>query len=368
MNIKRWIVSLFIIAIIISTLGFIKFNQIQAAIAFGESFPEPSAAVKSSYVEYLDYSETSKVIGQLQATKAIDLRNEYAGLITNVHFQPGDLVEKDQVLLEQDITIEQADLLAANARLTLAQSTLTRLSKLLKQKRVSPDQVDQAQADVAIAKSQIANLRAIIDKKVIRAPFSGVLGLTNYHVGELLGANTSLTSLIAQDEKIWVNFKLPQTLPQLAIGDDISVSLIATTPDTSDQLTATVIAKNTAIDIAARQLAYRAELDNSRLQLHHNQMVSVVVSTPTKPMLAVPSNAIARNQLGAFVYALNQDDSENWRAQSIQVELGARQGDMQLIKHGLNGDEFIATEGAFKLRDQLLVYTQAPNNNALEEE
>lgn len=364
MNIKRWILSIFIIVIIISTLGFIKFNQIQAAIAFGESFPEPSAAVKSSFVEQRNYSETSKVIGQLQAKRAIDIHNEYPGLIVKVHFQPGDFVEKNHVLFELDTRIEQANLLAEQAKLTLAESTFSRLSKLLVQKRVSPDQVDQAHADVAIAKAQIANLNAIIDKKIIRAPFSGMLGLTNYQSGQFLNVNTLLTSLIAQDEKIWVDFKLPQTLPQLAVGDNVSVNLIAG----NQRITATIIAKNSAIDIAARQLAYRAELDNSQLQLHHNQMVSVEVSTPSIPMFAVPTNAIARNQLGAFVFSLDQDDSNNWRARSIQVELGARQGDMQLITNGLAGDEFIATEGAFKLKDQLLVYTQVPDSLTLEEE
>ena len=153
MNLKRWIASILIVMLVITTLGFIKFNQIQAAIAFGESFPEPSASVKSSYVEHIDYQQTTQIIGQLQALKAVAIRNEYSGLIVNVNYQPGDIVEKGQVLIEQDTTVERANLAAANARLTLANSTYSRLSKLLQQKRVSPDKVDQAQADVAIAKA-----------------------------------------------------------------------------------------------------------------------------------------------------------------------------------------------------------------------
>jgi membrane fusion protein (multidrug efflux system) len=368
MNIKRWTVSLFGLAIIISTLGFIKFNQIQAAIAFGESFPEPSAAVKSSYVEQFIYSETSNVIGQLQAKKAIDIRNEYAGLITKVNIKPGDFVKKGQILFEQDVRIERANLQAEEAKLTLAESTYARLAALLKQKRTSPDKVEQARANVLIAQAQIANIKAVIDKKVIKAPFSGLLGLTHYYEGQFLNANTQLTSLIAQDDTIWVNFKLPQTLPQLTIGDMVSVNLISTDTQSSNSLKARVIAKDTAVDVSARQLAYRAELVNSQFELHHNQIVSVIVSAPSKPMLAVPTNAITRNQLGAFVYKLSQDDKKNWRAQSVQVELGDRQGDMQLIKQGLKGDEFIATEGAFKLKDQLLVYTQLPDSNTREGE
>ncbi|MBQ4845373.1 efflux RND transporter periplasmic adaptor subunit [Pseudoalteromonas sp. MMG005] len=368
MNIKRWLISVLILGVTIASLGFMKFTQIQAAIAFGESFPEPSASVKSSYVERIEYSKKSKVIGQLQAKRTLDIRNEYAGLIVKINYQPGDFVTQDQILFELDTSIERANLAAANARLTLAKSTQTRLAKLLAQKRVSPDQVDQADADVTIAKAEIANLTAVIDKKTIRAPFNGQIGLTQYQPGQLLDVNTLLTSLVALDNTIWVDFKLPQTLPQLIVGDEVNIRIVSTNISESELLMAKVIAKSATIDVSARQLAYRAELKNSQQKLHHNQMVSVVVSTPSNQVLAVPSNAIARNHLGAFVFTLSQDDTKNWRAKSIQVELGERQGDLQIITNGLAGHEFIATEGAFKLKDQLLVYTQVPADTSLKGE
>lgn len=360
MNLKRWIASILIVMLVITTLGFIKFNQIQAAIAFGESFPEPSASVKSSYVENIDYQQTTQIIGQLQALKAVAIRNEYSGLIVNVNYQPGDIVEKGQVLIEQDTTVERANLAAANARLTLANSTYSRLSKLLQQKRVSPDKVDQAQADVAIAKAEIANLTAIIDKKVIKAPYTGQTGLTQFHVGQLLDMNTHLTDLIATDDTIWVDFKLPQTLPQLTLQDKITVNVINTGDNTPSAFTAHVIAKSAAIDVNSRQITYRAELNNQQHLFHHNQIVSVNVLGKSTQVVAVPTNAITRNHLGAFVFTLQQDTDKNWRAKSTLVELGERQGDLHIIKQGLEGHEFIATEGAFKLKDQLLVYTQVP--------
>lgn len=354
MNIKRWLVSIVIIFTVIGGLGLTKFNQIQAMIAFGESFPEPSASVASVYAETIEYTQTSKVIGQLKAPSIIDISNEYPGPITYVGFKPGDIVEKGQVLLRLDTSVEKAKLAAAKARVTLAESTYARVTKLLQQKRISPDEVDKARADVAVAKAEVENLNAVINKKTVSAPFKGQVGLSQYQVGQLIDANTQITTLVGLNDTIWVDFAVPQTLRQPKIGEEMKVALVN---QKTSEVVAKIIAKMPMLDAGSRQQSYRAEIANLDGALSHNQIASVRVPLYTTNAVVVPTAAITRSHFGEFVYALEKDDKQNWRAKPIKVTLGEKLGDQQVVLSGLNGGELIAGEGAFKLREGILVYT-----------
>ena len=360
----RWLSAIFLIIVIVLGLGFVKFGQIQAAIAFAETFPEPSASVKSTYAESSQYTKTIKVIGQVQAPQTVMVSNEYAGVITRVGFNPGDVVEKGQVLLALDTRRENAELDSAKARHTLAKKTYARLSKLLKENRISQDEVDRAEADVAIAKASIDNLSTVIAKKTIKAPFTGRADLTQFQVGQLLDVNSQITNLIGLTDNFWVDFSVPQTLPQLVIGDKVTVVISAAGSDTLT-LTANVIAKEASVNANSRQQKYRAAVRTADGQLAHNQIVNVIVPIAQQDVVMVPTNAVSRNHFGNFVYQLIKDEKGNWRAKAIEVELGERVNNSQVVLAGLEVNTFIATEGAFKLKEGLLVYTQAPVTTAL---
>lgn len=362
MNLHRWFIAIFIILIIIFGLGFVKFNQIQAAIAFGESFPEPSASVKSTYVTTVQHTKNTRVIGQLQAPKTVTIRNEYPGSITLVNFKPGDVVTKDQVLLTIDSRLDKANLAAAKARLKLAESTYARTVKLRKQGRISQDEVDKAEADAAIAQAEVDSLATVISKKTIRAPFDGNVGLTQYQVGELLNANTSITSLVGIDETIWVDFSVPQTLQQLDIGDTVEVVSVGLNTIGHETFVGRIIAKDPSMDIHSRQQGYRAALSNEERVLSHHQMVTVIVPMQRSQAVIVPTNAITRSHFGEFVYRLEKDEAKDWRAKPVQVTLGEKIQDQQIVLSGLQAGDFIATEGAFKLKENMLVYTSTPSD------
>lgn len=363
MKIKAWILSIALVVSVIAGLGFIKYSQVMAAIAFGESFPEPSASVQNATAQLSQYRPVSKVVGQLQAPKHLIIRNEYAGPISHVGFAPGDLVAKGQVLIKQDVALESAELAAAQSRLKLAQVTLSRRAQLLQQNRASQGEVDEAEANVAVTQAEVNRLATIIARKTITAPFAGQVGLEQYQTGQLLAANSELTSLVGQDEKMWVDFSIPQTQSQITKGDSVMVSTVS---DANQTLTAVVIAREAAVNANSRQLRYRAELDNSSKTLSHNQMVTVQVPGVAEQVVLVPVSAITRNHFGEFVYQLEKDTEKNWRAKPVKVELGPRQGEQQVILSGLTGDEFIAAQGAFKLSEGLLVYTQQTANHGAE--
>ena len=350
MAIVRWLIAISFVCIVVASLGFVKFGQIQAAIAMGESFPEPSASVDTSYAQAVDYAPTIKVIGQLRAPSVLDIRNEYAGPISFVGFKPGATVEAGQTLVKQDDSLEQANLLAAKARVELADKRYTRQLSLLKQKRTSESDVDTAKAELAVAKAEMQNISATINKKTLVAPFSGTISLTPFYVGQFLDVNTNIGTLVGNEPYIWVDFSIPQTTEQPQIGDTVTVVI------NNNKYDASIIAKNAAIDADSRQQSYRALLNNGLGNFSHNQFVSVQVSTQAKQVVSVPSVAITRSHLGEFVYQLVKDDAGQWRATPHKVTLGKKLADQQLILDGLEGGEFIASHGAFKLREGLLVY------------
>jgi membrane fusion protein (multidrug efflux system) len=360
MQIKRWLISIIIVMTVIAGLGFVKFQQIQAAIAYGESFPEPSATVESTYVATIEHADTTKVVGELRAPRMITLTTEFPGIIVDVGFKPGEAVEAGQVLLRQDTSIEQANLRAAVARLNLATSTFARRKQLIESDRISQDQVDNAEAEMLIAKAEVERLNSVINKMTIVAPFSGTVGLEQFQVGQMLPANHEVTTVIGNDATIWVDFSIPQTLTQANIGDKVELELIG---KNQTKRSARIIAKNPALDSHSRQQNYRAVLDNTDDQLSPNQMVNVYVSLASSSKIAVPTNAISRNHFGHFVYLLEKDNQQNYRAKPLQIEPGVRVGDMQIVLSGLRGGELIATKGAFKLSEDLLVYTQPPESS-----
>lgn len=357
MYIKRWLVSILFTFAVIASLGFVKFKQVQAAIAFGESFPEPSGSVKSAVVAMQETADVYRVVGEVKAKKSLTLTTEYAGPIEFVGFAPGQNVEKGQVLLKQDIKIETANLKAAKARLKLAESAFQRQSALLKEKRTSQNEVDVAEANMSVAAAEVENLTSVIQKKTLIAPFKGVVGLEDFQPGQMLQANSVITRLIGSVDTIWVDFALPQTVAQPNIGSDVTIEIIG---QKAKPLSARIIAREPLVNANSRQQRYRAEVQNVENTLSPQQIVTVIVRGPEKEQAVVPSNAIFRDHTGEYVYELIQDDEKNWRAHPLKVALGQRNGDQQVVREGLAGGEFIATEGAFKLSEGLLVYTQAP--------
>lgn len=363
MKLHRWFIAIFFIAITISGLGFFKFQQIQAAMDMAAAFPEPSATVNTHLTETSRYKPSYEVTGQVVATKIIDIQNELSGVIEQVNFAAGAVVEQGQLLLSQITAEEQAQLSSAKATLKLSKSNFIRMEKLLKSNKVSQQEFDRAAAELAIAKANITNLESVIDKKQIYAPFTGSVGLHSYQKGQFLAANTQITSLVGQGPEIWVDFQLAQTQTRLKIGDTVFVRSISH-QSTAQLKPAKIIAVNSQIKAKSRHLQYRAELSQGSQWLNHNEIVKVQIGEPSANVVLVPSSAIVRDHFGTFVYELIKDDNAQYRAKKVIINAGSRDGKQQIVLNGLGSGTLIATDGAFKLREGLLVYPKAlPETN-----
>jgi len=364
MKIYRWITAFIFIAITISGLGFFKFQQIQAAMEMAAAFPEPSASVNTTVTEISEHKPFSQTTGQAVSTQAIEVQNELSGIIDKVNFKGGDQVTKGQLLLSLNTQEEEAQLVAAKARLKLAKINFERMGILVVEKKVSQQSYDAAEADLSIAQSEIANLETIINKKKIFASFNGNVGLETYQVGQFLPVNTTITTLIGNGPEIWVDFQLSQTKQRLSIGDTVTVASINNRQE-QQYKPATIVAVNSQIKANSRHLNYRAELSDGESWLHHNEILKVKVFEQREQAVLVPKAAVVRNHYGSFVFELVQDDSKQYRAKKIPVEVGVRNGDFQIVLTGLKANTLIATDGAFKLREGLLVYPKTISQNSL---
>ena len=364
MKIHRWLIAILFIALTISGLGFFKFQQIQAGMDMAAAFPEPSATVNTVLTEISEHKPTYQVTGQAVAPHVVNIQNELAGTIDKVNFKGGDHVIKGQLLLALNTLEEEAKLAAAKAKLKLAKITFERVKVLVKDNKVSQQTFDSAEADLLIAQSDIASLESVINKKQIFASFDGKVGLETYQVGQFLPANSKVTVLIGDEPEIWIDFQLAQTKQRLLAGDTVQVHSIKDNAN-EPYRAATIIAVNKFVMAQSRHVSYRAKIVAGQPWLHHNEIVNVNISKAVKQAVLVPKSAINRNHFGSFVFQLVEGEAEEYRAKKIPVNLGVRTGDQQVILSGLEANMLIATDGAFKLREGLLVYPKMLANNSL---
>lgn len=368
MNIRRWSITIFLCIAVFSGLTAFKVFEIKAAIAFGESFPEHSETVESSEVTTITYAPSINVIGDVLAPQHIDIRNELAGKITYVNFKSGEQVTEGQVLLQLDISIEKANLVAANARTALSRSIHKRAKNLHRSKAISQEQFDRSKADLATSLAEVRVLESTITKKTLRAPFSGKAGIHQFEVGQYLLDNTKITTLVGNNEHRWIDFMVPEFYPALALETKISIQPIYQV-NSNHAYQATIIAEDTAIIDNSRSRQYRARFNNAGNLFTHKS--SVTVSVPVKSLksyLAVPTIATQNDNLGQFIYILDKNkESEGFRAKRRRITTHANYNGMTLIEEATtkvaNGEslkegERIAVAGSFKLHEGMLVFTK----------
>lgn len=362
MSIRRSGMTLIVCVLVFSALAIFKVFEIKAAIAFGESFPEQSETVEVFSAELVDYTDTISAIGEVISPQRVDLRNEQAGSVVQVNFSSGAEVQQGQLLLQLDISEEQARLRAAQARAELAKTILQRTVNLRKSNAVSQEDLDRARADFTALKADIAALESTISKKTIRAPFAGRASLHQFEVGQYLADNSPITTLIGNTNTMWVDFQIPQFYASLPLGSNVQVHTINTLPSQPLSYTARIIAVSNAVSDINRSLHYRAAIEEPAMAEAlptANTMVNVQVPVAdSKPLVAVVAPAIQHDHLGKYIYVLMPDEKAGgYRASRREISIASQQSDRVLLSAGLQAGEQVAGAGAFKLREGILVFT-----------
>ena len=365
---KRMIVMLTVTLVVLGGLGFVKFKQIQVAMAQGASFQPPPEAVTTIVAERAEWSGVLDSIGTMAAVQGVTVSADLPGTVERVSFESGQAVTAGAVLAVLDTRQEQAQLAALEAQRELARLTYERLEGLLKEKVISKAEFDRAMADLRQTDARVGEVRAVIQRKTIRAPFTGILGIRQVNLGQYLAGGDALVTLQSLDP-IYVNFGVPQqSAAQVSIGRPVRIT-------TDDAAGATWTGKVTAIDAqvneSTRNVQVQATLSNPGGKLRPGMFVRAGLGIGTaQSVIALPASAINYAPYGDSVFVVAELKDESGRTykgvRQQFVKLGAARGDQIAVVSGVNPGEEVVTSGVFKLRNGAAIQinnTVKPGNN-----
>src|SRR6185369_4021647 len=221
---KRMLAMLTLTLLFVGALGFVKFKQIQTAIAQGTTYQPPPEAVTTIVAAQEQWPSTINAIGTLAAVRGVTVSADLPGIVDQIQFESGDWVREGQTLAIPDTRQEQAQMGAAEAQRVLARLNFNRMQELLDQRVVSKAEYDSATAESRSTEARVGEIRAAIERKTIRAPFSGILGIRQINKGQYLAGGDPVVPLQSVDP-IYVNFGVPQqAIGQVHVGHDIHVT------------------------------------------------------------------------------------------------------------------------------------------------
>ncbi len=366
---KKWALTVALVLGVIIALGAIKVLQIRAAIAGHMAFSMPPEAVTTVVVQEQMWPGSLAAVGSLKPVNGLVLRADLAGNVESIGFESGVGVRKGDLLVQQNVSEELAQLRAAQARQQLAELNLKRFKGLLDKRVSSQSDYDQTAAEYLEAQAKCEEIRAVIEKKTIRAPFDGMLGIRMVNVGEYLQPGEEIVPLQSMSP-IFVNFSLPQQdLAEVRPG---SVLKVSTSGDGGKSYEGKITAVNSVVDEATRNFLVQGTLENPDGFLRPGMFVGVEVILPKeKPVLAIPATSVSYAPYGDSVFLLEEmEDAKTGKkytgVNQHFVKIGEARGDQVEILSGIKAGDEIATSGIFKLRPKAAVMvnnqTQPPSD------
>jgi len=350
---KRMFVLAAATILIVAALGFVKFKQIQTAIAQGAAFQPPPAAVTTIVAAREDWPSTQSAVGTVAAVRGVTISADLPGVVDRIAFESGQSVREGEVLAVLDTRQERAQLAAAEAQQQLARVNFDRVQGLLNERVISRAEFDQATANHRQAEAHAGEIRATIDRKTIRAPFSGVLGIRHVNLGQYLSAGDALVTLESLNP-IYVNFGVPQQ----AAGQLHSGLVVHVTAGDhgGTEISGRVTAIDSVVDETTRNVQVQATFANPRGTLRPGMFVQAeVVVGASQPVVSLPASAINYAPYGDSVFVVGDitgEDGQAYKGVRQQfVKVGRTRGDQVGIVSGVKPGDEVVTSGVFKLRN-----------------
>lgn len=349
---KRMLIVVGAMVLLILAFGSLKYFQVRAAIAEFSAFQPAPEAVTTVVASAEEWPSTLHSIGSVVAVRGVTVSADLPGIVERISFESGGSVRSGDLLVELDTSQETAQLAAAESALKLARINLERMSSLRQKGVSSQAELDQMLAQGEQAEARLGEIRATIERKRIRAPFHGVLGIRQVNLGQYLSGGDPVVSLQALDP-IFVDFAVPQQdVSRLAIDQAVNV--------TAEGFEAPIAAGRIAaldsiVDQATRNVRVRAKLPNPNRQLRPGMFVEAqVVLGAAERRITLPTSAINFAPYGDSVYVVEEisgPDGLSYRGVRQQVvKLGPSRGDQVAVLSGLVAGEEVVTSGVFKLR------------------
>jgi membrane fusion protein (multidrug efflux system) len=363
------LVMLTLTLLFVAGLGFVKFKQIQTAIAQGAAYQPPPEAVTTVIAAAEQWPSTINAIGTMAAVRGVTVSADLPGIVDQVLFESGDAVREGQTLAVVDTRQEQAQMAAAEAQRVLARSNFNRMQELLDQRVISKAEYDSATAQSRESEARVGEIRAAIERKTIRAPFSGILGIRQVNKGQYLAGGDPLVTLQSLNP-IYVNFGVPQqAIGQVSVGRNVRITTesLGNVP-----FEGRVTAIDSVVDATTRNIQVQATLANPASKLRPGMFVQTeMVIGASQHVIALPASAISYAPYGDSVFIVSDmkdDKGHSYRGVRQQiVRLGPARGDQIAVVSGINAGDEIVTSGLFKLRNGAAVQVNnkvKPGNNA----
>ncbi len=365
---KKYLLAFAGLLSIVLVVGGIKAQQISTLMNMMANMQMPPTAITASEVRELEWEESLQSVGSLEAVRGVTVNADMQGRVTEILFTAGTDVKKGDVLIRQESSTEEAQLRAAEASADLAKVNLDRLRALLASNVSSKAEYDAAEARYKESVAQADNIRSIIAKKTVRAPFDGRLGIRMVNIGSDLNSGSPIVSLQAVDP-IYVNFQIPQrSLSSLQKGLQVRLTTDAVPNATFNGL---LTAISPEVDVSTRSVRVQATLENTGGKLLPGMYAKVQVVLPeVKRVLAVPATAISYATYGDSIFKIVENDEGALIAEQSFVRLGEARGDFVEILAGVEAGDRIVTTGVFKLLNGAAVsinndtqpeYSETPN-------
>jgi membrane fusion protein, multidrug efflux system len=350
---KRMLLMLALTLLVIAGLGFVKFRQIQSAIGQAAAFQPPPEAVTTIIAQQDRWPATLGAIGTVAAVQGVVVSADLPGTVERIAFESGTFVHQGDILVQLDTRQERAQLAAGEAERQLAVLNFGRMKGLLEQRVISQSEYDQATAQQKQTDARVGEIRATIERKTIRAPFSGVLGIRQVNRGQYLAAGDPIVPLQAL-QPIYVNFGVPQQdVARVRVGGDVHITA-EELPGL--ELTGRVSAINSVVDEATRNVQVQATLPNRDGRLRPGMFVQTSLGTGvSNAVIALPAPAISYAPYGDSVFIVTDLKDPNGRpykgVRQQFVKLGGSRGDQVAVLSGIKPGDEIVTSGVFKLRN-----------------
>jgi membrane fusion protein (multidrug efflux system) len=344
---------LLIVAVVIGALGFFKFRQVKTAMAQGAAFKPPPEAVTTAVARQDEWSSSVSAIGTVTAVQGVTVSADLPGIVEKISFESGRMVRAGQVLVKLDASQEEAQLAAAQSQNNLARLNLDRMRGLRESGVISQSDYDRSTAEAQQGEARVGEIRATIQRKTIRAPFSGLLGIRQVNLGQYLNGGAPIVPLQSL-RPVYVNFALPQReMSRLRPGTAVQLK-----PEGGSEVLGAgrITAVDSVVDPATRNVQIQATFDNADGRLRPGMFVEAqVVTGANQVVVSLPASAVSYAPYGDSVFVVEDvkgPDGKTFRGVRQQfVKLGGARGDQVAVISGLKPGEEVVTSGVFKLRN-----------------
>jgi membrane fusion protein, multidrug efflux system len=309
--------------------------------------------VSTYKADFMEWQSHFIAVGTLTAVLGADIAPEVNGIVKQIYFKSGRDVKKGELLVELNADADVARLESLKAMEDLARKTLNRDREQFKVQAVSQATIDTDTANLKSAQAQVLEQKAMVDKKFLRAPFDGRLGIRAVNLGQYISPGQKFVTLQALDP-IFIDFFLPQkSISQLKVGQKISVKVDAFP---AESFPGEISSINAKVEEGTRNIPVRASIRNPEKKLLPGMFATASVEIGTKQnYITIPQTAITYNPYGDYVYIVNQGKDAKGNPQLIVkqsfIDAGDKRGDQVAILSGVKKGNTVVIAGQNKLKN-----------------